>query len=72
MYDHGYMYPGPAVRNEPVEITPADSQETIRKFGRPEYASLTADNPVEPPLDAKPLVAMFEKWDADIGGRKLN
>ena len=70
MYDHGYMYPGPAIHNVPIEMAPRDSQETIRKFGRPEYQELIANNPVEPPLDAKPIVAMFDKWDRDIGGGK--
>ncbi|HLY89449.1 MAG TPA: extracellular solute-binding protein [Acetobacteraceae bacterium] len=72
MYDHGYMYPGPAIKNVPVAMAPAESQETIRKFGRPEYSGLIADNPIEPPLDAKPLVAMFQKWDREIGAKKMN
>jgi putative spermidine/putrescine transport system substrate-binding protein len=32
---------------------------------------MIADNPVEPPLDAKPLVAMFDKWDREIGAAKM-
>jgi putative spermidine/putrescine transport system substrate-binding protein len=71
MYDHGYMYPGPAIKNVPIEMAPADSQETFKRFGRPEYAAMIADNPVEPPLDAKPLVAMFDKWDREIGAAKM-
>lgn len=71
MYDHGYMYPGPAIKDVPIEMAPPESQDTFKRFGRPEYAAMIADNPVEPPLDAKPLVAMFEKWDRDIGGAKL-
>jgi putative spermidine/putrescine transport system substrate-binding protein len=70
MYDHGYMYPGPAIHNVPLEMAPKESQDTIKKFGRPEYADLIANNPIEPPLDAKPLVAMFNKWDREIGGSK--
>lgn len=71
MYDHGYMYPGPAIKNVPLDMAPPESQETIKRFGRPEYTSLIADNPTEAPLDAKPLVGMFEKWDREIGGAKL-
>ena len=71
MYDHGYMYPGPAIKGVTLDMAPKDSQETIQKFGRPEYASLIADNPTEPPLDAKPLVAMFDKWDREIGAAKM-
>jgi putative spermidine/putrescine transport system substrate-binding protein len=71
MYDHGYMYPGPSIKGVTIDMAPADSQDTVKEFGRPEYASLIADNPTEPPLDAKPLVAMFEKWDREIGAAKM-
>jgi putative spermidine/putrescine transport system substrate-binding protein len=71
MYDHGYRYPGPAIRNVPIDMAPADSQDTFNRFGRPEYAAMIADNPVEPPLDSKQLVAMFDRWDREIGGAKL-
>ncbi|QIB32292.1 extracellular solute-binding protein [Ancylobacter pratisalsi] len=71
MYDHGYMYPGPAIKGVTLDMAPKESQETIAKYGRPEYASLIADNPTEAPLDAKPLVAMFDKWDREIGAAKM-
>ncbi|TQI73776.1 putative spermidine/putrescine transport system substrate-binding protein [Bosea sp. AK1] len=70
MYDHGYMYPGPSIHGVTIDMAPKDSQETIAKFGRPEYADMIANNPTEPPLDAKPLVTMFEKWDREIAGKK--
>ncbi len=70
MYDHGYMYPGPAIKNVSIEMAPKDSQDCFRRFGRPEYAALIADNPIEPPLDTKPMVAMFDKWDREIGASK--
>jgi putative spermidine/putrescine transport system substrate-binding protein len=65
------MYPGPSIKGVTIDMAPADSQDTVKEFGRPEYASLIADNPTEPPLDAKPLVAMFEKWDREIGAAKM-
>ncbi|WP_428030924.1 extracellular solute-binding protein [Ancylobacter sp.] len=71
MFDHGYMYPGPAIKGVTLDMAPKESQETIAQFGRPEYASLIADNPTEAPLDAKPLVAMFDKWDREIGAAKM-
>lgn len=71
MFDHGYMYPGPAIKGVTLDMAPKESQETIAKFGRPEYASLIADNPTEAPLDAKPLVEMFDKWDREIGAAKM-
>lgn len=71
MYDHGYMYPGPAIHDVPLSMAPQESQDTINRFGRPEYADLIANNPIEPPLDNKQLVAMFEKWDREIGREQL-
>ncbi|WP_433064331.1 extracellular solute-binding protein [Dactylosporangium sp. CS-033363] len=71
-YDKGYFYPGPAVKDVPLSLAPADSQKAIADFGRPEYESLIANNPLETPLDAKALVAAFDKWDREIGGAKVN
>ncbi|MCS0495711.1 extracellular solute-binding protein [Ancylobacter mangrovi] len=71
MFDHGYMYPGPSIKGVTLDMAPKESQETIEKYGRPEYASLIADNPTEPPLDAKELVEMFDKWDREIGAAKM-
>ncbi|WP_406854995.1 extracellular solute-binding protein [Alsobacter sp. KACC 23698] len=70
MYDHGYMYPGPAIHGVTIDMAPKESQQTIAKFGRQEYAAMISDNPTEPPLDSKPLVAMFDKWDREIGNSK--
>ena len=69
-YDDGYFYPGPAVKDVPLSAAPAKSQETIAKYGRPEYAKLIADFPHAVPLDATAMVAAFQKWDAEIGSQK--
>ena len=69
-YDTGYFYPGPAVKDVTLEMAPQKSQEVIQKFGRPEYASWIADNPIELPLDPKPLVAAFRRWDQEIAASK--
>ncbi|MDG6105032.1 extracellular solute-binding protein [Dactylosporangium aurantiacum] len=70
-YDKGYFYPGPAVKDVPLSMAPADSQKAITDYGRPEYEQLIAGNPLEVPLDAKALVAAFDKWDREIGGAKV-
>jgi putative spermidine/putrescine transport system substrate-binding protein len=70
-YDDGYFYPGPAVQGVDVSMAPQKSQDTIAKFGRPEYDQLIAQNPKELPLDNKALVAAFDKWDREIGGSKV-
>ena len=46
-YDKGYFYPGPAVKDVPLSMAPADSQKAISEFGRPEYDELIANNPLE-------------------------
>jgi putative spermidine/putrescine transport system substrate-binding protein len=69
-YDKGYFYPGPAVKDVPLSMAPADSQKALTEYGRPEYDQLIASNPLEVPLDAKSLVAAFDKWDREIGGAK--
>jgi putative spermidine/putrescine transport system substrate-binding protein len=70
-YDDGYFYPGPAVKDVDLSMAPQKSQDAIRKFGRPEYDDLIANNPKEVPLDNKALVAAFDKWDREIGGSKV-
>jgi putative spermidine/putrescine transport system substrate-binding protein len=70
MFDDGYMYPGPAITGVSIEMAPNESQDTFKTFGRSEYNALIANNPVDPPLAAKPLVEMFDKWDREIGGTK--
>ncbi|MFC0115978.1 ABC transporter substrate-binding protein [Kibdelosporangium aridum] len=70
-YDQGYFYPGPAVKDVPLSMAPAESQKAITEFGRPEYEALIRDNPIETPLDANAMVAAFERWDREIGGSKV-
>jgi putative spermidine/putrescine transport system substrate-binding protein len=68
-YDQGYFYPGPAVKDVPISLAPQKSQDAIAEFGRPEYAKLIADNPIELPLDAAPLVYAFSRWDQQVGSK---
>jgi putative spermidine/putrescine transport system substrate-binding protein len=70
LYDSGYLYPGPAVKNVPLSLAPQKSQDLIKEFGRPEYAALIADNPIELPLTPDRMVVAFRKWDELIGSKK--
>ncbi|MFF5262661.1 extracellular solute-binding protein [Actinomadura viridis] len=70
-YDKGYFYPGPAVKGVTLDMAPAESRQVVREYGRPEYDALIAGNPKAPPLDAKAMVAAFDRWDREIGGRKV-
>ena len=69
-YDEGYLYPGPAVKDVPLSLAPKKSQDVIAEFGRPEYAKLIADNPIELSLPPDKLVLAFRRWDEDIGSKK--
>lgn len=71
-YDKGYFYPGPAVKDVDLAMAPADSRAALDEFGRPEYAGLINDNPLEVPLGSKELVAAFARWDREIGGAKVS
>jgi putative spermidine/putrescine transport system substrate-binding protein len=70
-YDKGYFYPGPAIKGVELTQAPQDSQDALKEYGRAEYDKLIADNPTEVPLDAKGLVAAFDKWDREVGGSKV-
>jgi putative spermidine/putrescine transport system substrate-binding protein len=69
-YDKGYFYPGPAVKDVPISMAPADSQQAIKDFGRPEYDQLIANNPKEIPLEPQKMVTAFQIWDQKIGAQK--
>ncbi|MHC1549757.1 extracellular solute-binding protein [Phyllobacterium sp. K27] len=69
-YDEGYLYPGPAVKNVPLSMAPQHSQDVIKQFGRPEYADLIANNPIELPLKPDKMVIAFRKWDELVGSQK--
>ena len=68
-YDKGYFYPGPAVKDVPLSMAPADSQKLIAEYTRPFYDKLIADTPSEVPLPADKLVYAFQRWDQQVGAR---
>ena len=70
IWDKGYFYPGPAIKDVPLEMAPPESQAAIKEFGRSEYDGLITNNPHETPLDAALMVAAFKRWDEEIGGAK--
>ncbi|NJC66770.1 extracellular solute-binding protein [Planosporangium flavigriseum] len=62
-FDNGYFYPGPAVKGATIDLAPTDSQDVIRKFGRPEYDNLIRNSPKETPLPADAQARAFDLWD---------
>jgi putative spermidine/putrescine transport system substrate-binding protein len=69
-YDEGYFYPGPAVKDVPLSMAPAESQKAINEYGRPEYAKWIAEAPLETPLEPDTMVVAFRMWDEIVGGAK--
>jgi putative spermidine/putrescine transport system substrate-binding protein len=69
-YDTGYFYPGPAVNGVTLDMAPQESRDVIAKFGRPEYDEWIERFPKETSLPAPAQVAMFDKWDREIGTGK--
>jgi putative spermidine/putrescine transport system substrate-binding protein len=69
-YDKGYFYPGPAIKDVPLSMAPAESQEVIRELGRPEYDTWLSTYPHVQPLEAKLMVDAFDRWDQEVGGQK--
>jgi len=70
-YDSGYFYPGPAVKDVPLSMAPADSQAILAEFGRPEYADIIANNSRELPLAPDRLIRAFARWDELVGSNKV-
>jgi putative spermidine/putrescine transport system substrate-binding protein len=68
-YDEGYLYPGPAVKNVPLSMAPQSSRDVIAEFGRPEYADLIANTPIELPLKPDKMVLAFRRWDEVVGSQ---
>jgi ABC-type uncharacterized transport system YnjBCD substrate-binding protein len=66
-YDDGYFYPGPAVKNVTIDMAPAKSQATLKKFGRAEYDGWIAKYPKKTSLPADKQVFAFDKWNKLIG-----
>jgi putative spermidine/putrescine transport system substrate-binding protein len=62
--------PGPAVNNVPLSMAPQKSQDIVAEFGRPEYAKLIAENPIELSLTPDKLVLAFRRWDEEVGSNE--
>src|SRR4029078_12307768 len=70
-FDKGYFYRGPAVKGVTLAMAPKASQEVIQKLGRPEYDEWLAKFPHQRPLEAKAMVAAFDRWDQEVGAQKM-
>jgi putative spermidine/putrescine transport system substrate-binding protein len=68
-YDKGYFYPGPAVKDVPLALAPAESQKVVGEFKRQFIDKLIETVPSEVPLPADKLVYAFQRWDQQVGAK---
>ena len=66
-YDSGYFYPGPAVKGVTLSMAPAESQQVIKEYGRPQYDTWIEQYPKQTSLPADKQVAAFDQWNRLVG-----
>lgn len=69
-YDEGYFYPGPAVKDVPLDKAPAASQKVVAQFGEPLFDTWIKQYPIKNSLPATTQVTAFDLWDRKIGSSK--
>lgn len=68
-YDNGYFYPGPAIKNVPITMAPAESQAKVKAAMRAEYDVAIKKYPSTTQLDAVDLTTACEMWDKLVGAK---
>ncbi|MFI9603819.1 ABC transporter substrate-binding protein [Streptomyces sp. NPDC004069] len=68
-YDDGYFYPGPAVKDVPLSMAPAKSQQVIKEYGVPEFDTWIDQFPKKPSLSAQAQVKAFDLWNRQVAGQ---
>lgn len=68
-YDSGYFYPGPAIKNVPISMAPAESQAKIKAAMRTYLDEAVIKYPSTTQLDAAPLTLACEMWDRLVGAK---
>ncbi|GHJ36355.1 ABC transporter substrate-binding protein [Streptomyces sp. TS71-3] len=68
-YDDGYFYPGPAVKDVPLSMAPAKSQQVVKEYGVPEFDQWIDQFPKKPSLPADAQVTAFDLWNRQVAGK---
>ncbi len=68
-YDNGYFYPGPAIKDVPISMAPAQSQANVKKAMRKDLDEAITKYPSTTQLDAGPLTLACEMWDKQVGAK---
>ncbi|EHJ01293.1 ABC transporter, periplasmic substrate-binding protein [Clostridium sp. DL-VIII] len=66
-YDSGYFYPGPSVKDVPLDAAPKDSQDKIKPAMRQSYDDAIKTLPTTTPLDTNNFMEALNMWDQQFG-----
>lgn len=69
VYDTGYSYPGPSIKNVPLSLAPEKTQALFKEFGRPELDKLIDEVPKESQIGPEMMHYMLDRWDRQIGSK---
>lgn len=66
-YDSGYFYPGPSIKDVPLDAAPKDSQDKIKPAIRQSYDDAINTLPTSTPLDTTNFMEALNMWDQLFG-----
>lgn len=66
-YDSGYFYPGPSVKDVPLDAAPKDSQDKIKPAMRQSYDDAIKTLPTTTQLDTDTFMEALNMWDQQFG-----
>ncbi|OOM78126.1 extracellular solute-binding protein [Clostridium sp. BL-8] len=66
-YDSGYFYPGPSVKDVPLDAAPKDSQDKIKPAMRQSYDDAIKTLPTTTQLDTNNFMEALNMWDQQFG-----
>ena len=69
VYDNGYSYPGPSIKDVPLSLATKETQAVFKEFSRPELDKLIAEVPKETQLGPEMMHYMLDRWDRQIGSK---
>ncbi|WP_255955501.1 ABC transporter substrate-binding protein [Streptomyces odontomachi] len=68
-YDDGYFYPGPAIKDVPLSMAPAKSQQVVKEYGVPDFDKWIDQFPKKPSLPSDAQVSAFDLWNRQVAGK---
>ncbi|AQR96674.1 ABC transporter substrate-binding protein [Clostridium saccharoperbutylacetonicum] len=68
-YDSGYFYPGPSVKDVPLDAAPKESQDKIKPAIRQSYDDAIKSLPTTTQLDTDTFMEALNMWDQLFGAK---